>query len=93
MLAHLALELKDKCSHIIFVDDDRQNFPTDGRNNIDEVQTRSSWELISEKKGASPPSVRLIAIPAGEGEGGTGLDQASMQDIASLLTGQSTKQS
>ena len=86
MIARFALELAPlgRCSHIVFVDDDRMNFPGSMGH---EAQARDAWRLTSQEPGVMVPSVTMVAWPAGEGEGGQGLDYNSMQGISAVVMG------
>lgn len=85
MLANLTTDLNWQCTRIIFIDDDRENFPH-GRGWGD-VQPRDTWALVNEADEVVSPQITLIAYPVGEGEGGTGLDATAMREITSLVVG------
>ena len=88
MLSQFVLDLGGRCSHFVFVDDDRDNFPPgEAARASSGVQPRDAWELVADGRGVTAPNATLVAWPAGESEGGSGLDAASMKGIAELILG------
>jgi hypothetical protein len=87
MLAAFAIELAPagRCSHLVFADDDRRNFPA--RDAAGDAQPRDAWRLCSTATGVEAPNVTMVAWPAGAAEGGHGLDSSSMKGIAAIVAG------
>ena len=95
MLAQFVIDLKGGCTHLVFVDDDRDNYPSSsvagGLSGLGSTaKERDAWDLVAAAASGRPaaPNVTLVAWPAGEGEGGSGLDADSMQGIQKLVTGE-----
>eukprot|EP00966_Prymnesium_polylepis_P203970 4725399-Prymnesium_polylepis.1 len=85
MCAKFVSDLSGKCSHVVFVDDDRGNYPVTGTGyNATSAQPRDAWELVA---GEGAPLATMIAWPAGEDEGGSGLDSQAMRGIVALVAG------
>jgi len=78
-------------THVVFADDDRDNYPGahDGAVGVgDSWALNYSWLLPPEECAALPPlpAVRMVAWPVGEGEGDEGgLRAADLDRLAALL--------
>lgn len=100
-LARYALQVR--ADHVVFADDDRANFPAPKARALD------AWTLVARGAGGGSsgtrgrrdvsepssalPAVALVAWPAGQGEGGTGLDEAALQGIERLCLGDTSRRS
>lgn len=84
MLVQFAVDLAGQKTQMLFLDDNRGNYPTDG-----DAQRGDTWQLVANTS-VSPlavPSCRLVAWPAGEKEGGAGLDADAMREVFEWVVG------
>jgi phosphoglycolate phosphatase-like HAD superfamily hydrolase len=79
-IARLVFSAGGRHDHVLFADDDRMNFPPAHA----APAPRDTWHLSVAGGGEAPPTT-LVGWPAGEGEGGDGLDAADLGGIEALF--------